>query len=456
MPDDKALAIVVSPDRLSAVAKCDPAAFAPEEFADAVTVAAHDAGISKLVPREELVDSYAQWLNAETKPVELIVAHGEAPTLPTEPVLEWGGDFFSHEFVQNEATGAVDYRQYKSNPSVAAGQRLLTVTPAIPGEDGIDVCGKRLAPPRPRNVRIRTGKNVRFEESTHTYEAERNGRVRFIGGVLSVDEVYTITGDVGLATGNIDHPGALEVQGNIEADTQVRCLGHVKVSGYIESADVEAGGDLEIASGLTGVREGPVKAAGSVRSKFIIDAEVVAGSDVWVDREIVHSIVTAGGRVLASEGRIVGGQVFGQQAIEARDAGSSALVPTVLSVGTTEKEEEERRIQDQRLSKLRAEVDRIHGVVDPLAPQLDQMPPEKLKAVSKLLETEQTMEEEIAELEQKVEERKSGPRPTIIVRGVVYPETTLCIDQVRLHIREPLTGPLRARRVGDQIHLDNI
>ncbi len=305
-------------------------------------------------------------------------------------------------------------------------------------------------------MRIRTGKNVRFEEATHTYEADRDGRVRFIGNVLSVDEVYTVTGDVGLATGNIDHPGALEVQGNIEADSRVRCLGHVKVSGYIETADVEAGGDLEIASGLTGMREKPVKAAGSLRSKFIIDAGVVAGLDVWVDREIVHSIVTAGGRVLAPEGRIVGGRVYGRQAIEARDAGSSALVPTVLSVGITEKDEEERRMQDQKLTKLRGDVARIHDAVVPLAPQLDQMPAEKRDAVSKLIETEQTMKEEIAELEQEVENRKSGPRPAITIRGVVYPETTFCIDQVRLHVREALTGPLRARRVGDRVHLENI
>jgi len=455
MADEKTPIVEVRPDRLVAIAKCEAEAYAPEEFADAVLDEAERNGIDRVYPREDLARIYRERLESREKPMELIVARGAEPTPPTEAVLDWAGDFFSREYVQNQTTGAVDFRQYKSNPSVVAGQLLLTVTPAEPGTDGVDVFGKRILAARPRPVRVRAGRNVRFTESANTYEAEQNGRVRFIANVLSVDDIFTVTGNVGLATGNIDHPGALEVQGNIEADSQVRCLGHVKVSGYIETADVESGGNLEVASGLTGIRRGPIKAAGTVRSRFIIDAEVIAGGDVWVDREIVHSVVTAGEHVLAREGRIVGGRVYGRYAIETRDAGSPALVPTLLTVGRTEAQDDELRAMEQRRSKLSAEADRICSAIEPVRPVVEQLPAEKRDAIKKLIDTEQSMREEIARLEHELELRKSAPRPVIAVRGVVHPETTVCIDQVRLHIRELVTGPLVARRVGDRIHLEN-
>jgi hypothetical protein len=455
MSDDWALRIDVSPDRLVAVAKCLRAGFSPEAFADAVLEEASRAGIENTLDREELIHQFTETLEKEEESFELIIARGTAPGEPKEAELEWGGDFFGHQYVENAATGSVDYRQFRSNPSVAAGQRLLTIIPGVAGVDGVDVLGKRIAAQRLKPVRIRAGKNVRVDERGATYESEKDGRVRLVGIVLSVDEVYTVTGDVGLATGNIDHPGALEVQGNIEADSQVRCLGHIKVSGYIESADVDAGGDLEVASGLTGVRTRPIEAAGTVRSKFIIDSSVIAGVDVWVDREVVHSVLSAGSRILVPEGRIVGGRVYGRHAIDARDVGSPALVPTLLIVGRDESENDKEREMERRIEKLRAEADRIYDAIVPIASNFGKLPLEKQKSVEKLMEMEQDIKEEISRLEAELEKLSSAPRPTISVRGVIHPETSLCIDQIRLNLRETIMGPLIARRVGDRIRLEH-
>lgn len=454
MTDERALKIDVSPDRLVAVAVCRAADFGPENFARAVLEEAMGLGIGEVVSAEELIQRYSEVVRSEDEVVEVKIAEGAPPRPPKEAVLEWAQDFFSHQFVQDEATGAVDFRQYKSNPSVAEGQHLLQIIPAEPGEDGKDVFGKRIPTQRPRPVRLRAGKNVRYVDETNSYEAERNGRIRLVGTVLSVDEVYTVSGDVGLATGNIDHPGALEVQGNIETDSQVRCLGHIKVSGYIEAADVDAGGDLEVTSGLTGFRKNPIRAAGSIRSKFIIDSQVIAGEDVWVDREIVHSVVTAGARVMATEGRVVGGRVYGRMLIDVRDAGSPAIVPTMLSAGKSESDEDEELAMERRIDKLHKESERIHEAVVPLAPHLESLPAEKREAVNKLMEMEQSIKEEMSQLRYELDVRKSAPRPLITVRGVVYPETTMCIDQIRLDIREALTGPLVARRVGDRVRLE--
>jgi hypothetical protein len=40
------------------------------------------------------------------------------------------------------------------------------------------------------------------------YSASRDGRMRRADGILAVDDIYTIRGEVGLETGNVSHPGA--------------------------------------------------------------------------------------------------------------------------------------------------------------------------------------------------------------------------------------------------------
>ena len=455
MADETALTVEVSPDRLAAIAKCDGAAFAPDEFADAVLEAASRAGITEVHPREELTRMFEEHSASQEEPMELIFACGTAPIPPTEAKVDWAGEFFSHDFVIDPVTGAINYRQHRSNPSVAAGQRLLTVIPPIPGTDGVDVHGKRIPTKSPKQLRIRAGKNVSYIESTNSCVAEKTGRVRFVGNVLSVDDVYTVTGDVGLITGNIEHPGTLEVLGNIEADSLITCTGHVTVRGYIEAADVESGGDVEVKCGVFGVGMRPINAAGSLWSKFIIDSETIAGVDVCVAREIVHSIVSAGERVLVPEGRIVGGRVYGRHRIDVRDAGSPGFVPTLLAVGRTEQDELDLRAIEQRIEILRAKANRIRDAIEPLVPTISKMGADEQKAIHKLSDSERLIREEVAELEQDLEDRRSPLRPSIIIRSVIYPETTICIDQVRLKVREALAGPLVARRTGEQVYFEN-
>ncbi|MCC6487737.1 MAG: DUF342 domain-containing protein, partial [Candidatus Hydrogenedentes bacterium] len=320
MADDLALEILVSPDKMSASLVGPLPEAAPEEIAAKVREAACVRGLADVVSVEELAAMLRNEAEQGHTRVELRLAQGRVAVPPTEARLEWGGDFFSKEYLVDEATGATDYRSFKSNPSVVEGQLLLTVVPPVEGKDGCDVFGKRVAPPKARRVRIRAGRNVQADEAGLVFRAAVSGRVRCVGDSLSVDEVFVVTGNVGLETGHIEHPGALEVKGNIEAGSRVICQGHTRVFGYVESADIDVGGDLEVASGITGAGTNPVRAAGSVKTKFIIDARVEAGQDVWVEREIVHAQVFAKHCVYARDGRLVGGTIHATEGMEVKDA----------------------------------------------------------------------------------------------------------------------------------------
>lgn len=455
MADDLALEIAVSPDKMSASLVGSLPETAPEDVAAKVLEAASVRGLVQVVSAEELADLLRSEAQQGHSRIELRLAQGTAPVPPTEARLEWAGDFFSKEYLVDEATGATDYRTFKSNPSVVKGQLLLTVVPPVEGKDGCDVFGKRVAPPKAHRVRVRAGRNVQVDEAGLVFRAALSGRVRYVGDSLSVDEVYVVTGNVGLETGHIDHPGALEIKGNVEAGSRVKCLGHARVFGYVESADIDVGGDLEVASGITGMGTNLVRVAGSVKTKFIIDAKVEAGQDVWIEREIVHAHVFAKHCVYAREGRLVGGRVHATEGMEVKDAGSEALVTTVLSAGETDEEVALRLEKEGRLTRLRQDSDRICQVLQPVVSRVAQLSEDKRQMVRKLLETEQALMQEIAGLEEELSAVAARPRPRILVRGVLHPETVLRIGQASLRLKESVSGPLVARRIGDRIQVDS-
>lgn len=137
--------------------------------------------------------------------VEFVLIEGKPPTPPQHGHVDWAGDFFNTAFLVDKKTGKIDYRQRAAHESVTKGTLLCSQTPVKEGEDGQDAFGKPLPAEKPVNDYPEVGKNVRLNMHDNAYYAEKNGRVRLINNVLSVDEIYVIQEDVGLETGNISH-----------------------------------------------------------------------------------------------------------------------------------------------------------------------------------------------------------------------------------------------------------
>ena len=121
----------------------------------------------------------------------LVVVEGERPILPEDGYIEWARDFFATGFVVDPDTGVIDYRKRTAQPSVQKGQLLATLVPANPGQEGRDVFGKPVRAGRGHTPAIRPGSNVHEDKPTLKFYAAANGRVRWSGSVLAVDEVYT-------------------------------------------------------------------------------------------------------------------------------------------------------------------------------------------------------------------------------------------------------------------------
>lgn len=384
-----------------------------------------------------------------------VIVEGEPSVPPTDGRIEWGGDFFAVGFAIDEKTGAIDYRRPIAQTSVEEGQFLARIIPPNPGKNGRDVFGRMLPAAKGTWPAFRAGQNVREDRDDRCYYATKSGRIRWDASILSVDEVYTIRGNVGLETGNISHSGALIVEGDIEACTEVEARGDIEVYGVIERADVSTRGNLYVRGGITGRGKRPIQVAGRVQARFINEAELEVDGDMAIEREILQSTVRTRGILAMPQGRVVGGEIMALGGILIGQSGSEAGVPTLLTAG------EDFRLL-RRLPELQEEInaletrrERVKQVLEPLRGR--KMTPEMHGAMEKLLLDLSLAEERIteikAEIEQLKQDAKERARRRIEVDKNVFPETIFNIGGDRKRIREAILGPLYALPVRGEIQL---
>jgi len=384
------------------------------------------------------------------------------PASPTEDgFIKWGADYFSPGFVVDEDTGVIDYRKRVAQTSVEAGDRLAMVVPPKPGQNGRDVFGKIVPASKGVWPLVRLGSNVREERNDESqevsYYATTSGRIRWAAGTLSVDDVYTVEGNVGLATGHIDHPGAVVVEGDIEADSSVKARGDLEVRGIIEQADVRTGGNLIVHGGIIGRGKEKIVVAGRVHARFINDVELEAGRDVVVEREIRQSTIRSRGTVAMQYGRLVGGETTALGGILVGQTGSEALVPTVLIAGRDYRLQAKIESRTQQIGELEERLEKIRRTVAPISARQARVSEETRAAIEALLQEAKEINTRIDSIRSHIDQLKGQSkalaRPRIEISTMVHPETVLMIEPDRLRVKDELIGPVHATVREGQIKL---
>ena len=225
---------------------------------------------------------------------------------------------------------------FRTLTSCYKDQRLARLIPPRCGTPGRDVLGGDINVADPLPATIRVGSNVRVEDQedgSTAYYATFDGRIRWADGVLAVDDVYVIKGNVGLETGNIDHPGAVVIEGDIQAGASVTAKGDIIVKGMVEPSNVNASGKLVVNGGVVGRDGFKIELDGGLHAKYVLEATVLTGDDVEVSNEIDRANIKTRGRVVIPKGRITGGHVSARRGIDVGVAGADGLIPTVLSTG---------------------------------------------------------------------------------------------------------------------------
>jgi hypothetical protein len=281
-----------------------------------------------------------------------------------------------------EKDGRVDFKDISQIENVVAGQLLARKVPAEPGEAGMTITGTVIPAKPGRDAEIQIGKNVKLSEDGITATSEINGQVLVLAGRISVEPIYTISGDVNLRTGNVLFLGTVVVRGSVEDDFSVKAAGNIEVFGSVGKCTLDAEGDIIVHQGIAAKSEGSVRCGGSLYSKFIQHARVQAGANVIVTDGIIHSQVDADRTVLCQGRRaqIVGGRLRASEEINSKILGSVAGTETVLEVGFDPKSKERlAQLETERhaVEKSLEEVERNIRTLENLQKVHRQLSPEK-------------------------------------------------------------------------------
>ena len=331
--NDGKVRIEVYSDEMSAVALIEPpqGGGKPVEVVD-VKRALKEAGIVYGIVNNERIQAFVE--QGKTLPVDFIVASGETPGHGEDASIRYSWED-EVESAPDDQAGKVDLRELNLVKSVFSGAVIARKTPPTRGKEGITVTGRKIPGEWGSDIGIKAGSNVKMSEDGTEFLAGLDGSPKLSGGLLSVDPVYVIKGDIDYSTGNMNFAGALEIHGNIQDGFVVKAEGNIIIGQNVQACQVISGGDVVVRGGIITRNEGMVVARGNVYAKFIENSEVEADQDVVVERAVINSRVRSNGSVICTskEGKIMGGDIMAFREIRAKNLGTEKETATVLRAG---------------------------------------------------------------------------------------------------------------------------
>lgn len=340
---------------------------------------------------------------------ELVVARGIAPVDGQNAVL-----FYKVEISKGSAVpvvdekGQVDYRDLGIINNVSKGQLLVERKAPTEGKKGTDVFGRELKPRPGKDIALPRGKNTVVSEDEMNLYAAIDGHVRIAERKLTVNPVFELNGDVDYSSGNIDFNGSVVIIGNIASGFKVRAGGDIEVHGFIEGAEIVAGGSLHVKGGIKSGLKGIIRAGENITARFVENSRLEAGKDIIIREAIMQSHIRAGGNVRVNDRRaiIVGGIVQAFEEVECKILGSQLATQTVIEVGINPYHREEYQcLLNERKAKKKIYEDLGHNLQliqkSGIAPQ--DLPESKRRTLIKMLDEYKSVRKEITAAEERIE-----------------------------------------------------
>jgi|AntRauTorckE6833_2_1112554.scaffolds.fasta_scaffold10612_4 uncharacterized protein (DUF342 family) len=401
-------------------------------------------------------------LRESQKPVCMVVAYGESAYDGTDAWLETLIEDIADRRPQMDDEGNVNFLELGDFPHVEADQALVRRHPPTDGKSGWTVTG--------RTVKGRNGKDLTLKpknDSVKLAEGDEDLLLSSMAGMpvvhdkgAQVEQVLKVE-QVGLKTGHIRFDGSVHVKGNVDPGMKIEVSGDVKVGGLVEAAYIKAGGAIEIGGGVIGrkksekekqpdiqktddekgkVNDAYLKAGTQIKARFIQEAKVEADQEIIVQKQILHSEVTAGIKIMMpGRGTIVGGVARAKEIIDVGISGAMANVPTKLIAGETDDIKQKITTVNNNLKQLDLQRQQLMDVIAKIKKLRKPISEEKkqqiLKARDGLKNRENSLYDEMAELEKELKDRQSA---RVQVRVTCYPGTAIHLGEDEFSPRNDL------------------
>lgn len=389
--------------------------------------------------KEDVVEEY---VNNRCYCTDIVIAEGKPAVQGTDASVEY---FFSTDIHAKPTLledGSVDFFNLNTINHCIKGDMLARLSPAIPGQSGKTVTGESIKPREIKRFSLHYGRNISISEDKTCIYSEVNGHVTLVDDKVFVSDVLEVE-NVDISTGNIDYDGSVLVRGNVGSNFSVVCRGNIEVRGIVEGAYLEASGDIIIARGMNGMGKGELKAGGNIVVKFM--ENVTAHAHGYVSAEsILHSRVFAGTEVNVSgkKGFISGGRVCATNTISVKTLGSTMGADTIVEVGVDPVLKNKFQQYQKDVVEAKSELEKLEGVISGAKKRImtgSAIQVQQAKFVAsaivrkgELVREIKSKEDEIGDMYDLLEGKKVAQ---VIVSGVVYPGTKICISEVSMVVK---------------------
>ncbi len=339
--------------------------------------------------------------------------------------------------------GSVDYRELNTISRVEEGQLLAKLHPAVPGKDGIDVCGGPVHGRQEKSMKLDFSNNITLSEDKTEIYSNVTGHASLVNGKVFVENVYDVPADVDNTTGNIVYDGNVTVKGNVKSGFSVRAKGDIVVEGVVEAAFLSAGGQIIVKRGINGMSKGRVEAKGNIICKFIENAIVVSGGFIETGC-ILHSQVSSEAdiRVSGRKGFVSGGLIRAGNIIEAQTIGSAMGTITQIEVGASPAVKARYEELNESVAKIKQNMEKIRPVLVNFNERLQKkeaVSPERVQQVQSLAKNFKEAQQQLAvqkeELKDLYEKIQMTNNAKVKIKGTIYPGVTITISDMSKSIK---------------------
>ena len=432
--------LTIAPDNMQAVAKF----YAPSEGGEVMSAGEILRDLeAKGVKHGVKKDVIEQFVQHREYCEDILVAEGTPPVQGKDAYIEYKFNTDKKAKPTLKEDGSVDFFNLNILNHCAKGDLLAVLHPEVPGEDGANLLGEPIRPADVKKEKFKFGNNIEMSEDGLTLTSMVDGHVELVEGQVFVSDMLIVE-NVDNSTGNIEYEGSVQVNGNVSTNFAIKAHGDIVVKGVVEGATLEADGNIIIARGMNGMGKGTLNAGGNIVAKFLENATAQANGYV-ASESILHSKVMAGGEVNVDgkRGFITGGRVCAAGGINVKTLGSEMGADTVVEVGADPKVKNRIAQLQKLIEEDKKTLQTVQPVLTAAMQKISQgikFSPDKVKQIHALNLTNQekkaAIEANEAELNELMEQAGNTTQAQVKVRGMAYPGTKICIDDVSLTVQK--------------------
>ena len=241
---------------------------------------------------------------------EVRVARGVPPVDGVDGCYEYNFRSELDKKPKIRSDGTVDYWSMNLIETVMEGQVIAIYKPAVQGQPGVDVRGKVVTEKRGKELPPLKGKGFERENDNLTYIASISGKIDVHNERIMILPIYEIYGNVDLSVGNVDFIGDVMIHGNVCTGVQIKATGTITIDGVVEGANLWAGKDIVLRSGMLGGNKATVYAKENLYAKFFEYTSVETLGNIEAD-VFLNSEINCHGKIVMSgkRAKIIGGYV---------------------------------------------------------------------------------------------------------------------------------------------------